>query len=745
MFLYSAIKYKNMKKILIIVLFFQVTFASAQSQISSLPVWVKGDDRVDKQDWIISKTKVPAEVYRSADNKDIILDNGLLKRTFRLQPNLACTDFSNLSSSEQLVRAVSAEAKLTIDGKDYNIGGLYGQKEKAYLKTEWIDGLTANESDFQFKTYYISSIPPYVKWKPSPARWAANKQQPTGKMVTFVFESKLPSLKGVEVSVHYELYDGIPLICKWLSVDNKGSKQIKLNKVINEVLAIHEEESSVAGTTSQMKTPHGIYVESNYAYNNAMNARLSDQTTNWKADSTYTSQVNYDLKTPCLLEVYPPVGPGVELAAGQSFKSIRTNELLLDGYDRERNGLAQRIMYRTIAPWATQNPIYLFLKSFDEKVFKNAVDQCAAAGYEMIIFSFGTGFNMEDPSEQNIKYCRDMADYAHSKGIQIGGYSLLASRQINDEDDVIDPKTGKPDVHAAYGHSPCLGSKWGLEYFRKLKEFYKKTGFDEFDQDGAYPGDVCASTKHPGHKGLDDSQWAQIELQKGFYRWCAENGIFVNTPDWYFLDGGSKCALGYREVNFSLPRAQQIILNRQNIYDATWEKMPSMGWGFVPLTEYHGGGAAATLEPLSEHLYAYEQLMMQYFGSGIQACYLGTRIYDTDETKRLVVKVIDWYKKYRTILNSQIIHLRRPDGIEWDGILHVDPFGKEKGLAMLYNPQNEVIRRRIKLPLYYTGLTKKALIREKEGKMVSYTLDRDKCVTLEVDIPANGYTWFVIE
>lgn len=733
-----------MRKILVILLLLQGNFLFAQYQISSLPVWKKGQELTVPQDWLLVNTSKKAEVYRSADEKDIILDNGLLKRSFRLQPNLACTDFTNLSNNQQMLRAVSPEAKLTIDGKIYNIGGLYGQSEKAYLKNEWIDTLKSGQADFQYKSFNISPISPYVKWKLN-NRWAASKQQPTGKMLTLTFESNQSNLKGIIVHINYELYDGIPLICKWLSVENKGQKLIKLNKVINEILAAHEEESAVAGSTDLMKVPHGIYVESNYAFNDSMTARLSDQTTHWKTDSTYTSQVSYFLNTPCLLEVYPPIGPGVELKPGQDFKSIRTNELLLDSYDRERNGLAQRMMYRKIAPWATQNPIYLFLKSFDRQVFEKAVDQCVKVGYEMIIISFHTGFNMEDLSDKNIQYCKSLADYAHSKGIQIGGYSLFSSRRINDEEDVIDPKTGKADKGAMYDKAPCLGSNWGLDYLRRLKEFMKKTGFDEFDHDGAYPGDLCASTKHPGHKGLDDSQWAQMELQKEYYRWCAENGIFVNTPDWYFLDGGSKCALGYREVNFSLPREQQIMLNRQNIFDATWEKMPSMGWGFVPLTEYHGGGAAATLDPMSEHLDAYEQLMMQYFGSGIQACYLGTRLYDTDKSKDLVANVVGWYKKYRTILNSDIIHLRRADGRDWDGIMHVNPFLKEKGLVMLYNPLNEPMTRKIKLPLYYTGLDKKAKIREKEGKVRSYTLDRDRNVAYDVTIPAKGYTWLVIE
>ena len=106
-------------------------------------------------------------------------------------------------------------------------------------------------------------------------------------------------------------------------------------------------------------------------------------------------------------------------------------------------------------------------------------------------------------------------------------------------------------------------------------------------------------------------------------------------PDFYILSGTSKVGIGYREVNWSLPRAQQLMLGRQNIYDGTWLRTPSMGWTFVPLTEYHGGGKAATLEPLSEHLEDYRAHMVQNYGSGVQACYRGPRLYDTEETRDL--------------------------------------------------------------------------------------------------------------
>ena len=694
-------------------------------------------------DWLIKPIKEKAEITIASDKKYITLNNGLVKRVFRIQPNVACIDFENLSNGQQLLRAIKAEASVTIDGRVYNIGGLYGQTENAYLQADSIDRYLAHEDDFYFSGYTITDLQAYINWKP--ATWAMNVKQPTGKTLTFIYHSHLSILKDISVLVNYELYDGIPLIVKSVTVENSSGHSIKLGRTTNEILALVEEESAVVGSPEQMKKQHGIYVETNYAFNNAMRYDLSDQTTHWLADSAYTSQVNYNYQTPCLLQIYPEKVTGVVLNPGEVFKSVRSYELLMDSYDRERRGLAIRRMYRTVAPWTTENPIFMHLVSKTDDEVYHAIDQCTATGYEALILSFGSNCDIEDTTAQNIARWKKITAYAHGKGIKIGGYSLFSSRRISDEDDVIDPKTGKPDAAAFFGNAPCLGSKWGLAYITKLKHFIAETGFDIFENDGPYPGDVCASTVHPGHLGLEDSQWKQMELQKGLYRWCSEHGVYVNAPDWYFLDGSNKIGIGYREVNFSLPRQDQKILNRQNIYDGLWEKTPSMSWGFVPLTKYQGGGAEAVLEPLSDHLQDYAQLMMQYYGAGVQACYRGPRLYDTEKTKSEVKKVIGWYKKYRTVLNSDVIHLRRADGRDWDGLMHVNATQKTRGLVMLYNPLKEKITRTIKLPLYYTGLTQKAKIKEKDGVASTYVLGRDYTVKLHFTLRPGSYTWFVIE
>ena len=691
-------------------------------------------------DWLIQPIQQKANI--NIQDNYIELNNGLAKRIFFIGPNLACIDYTNLSNGQQLLRSIEPEARVVIDGQMYNIGGLIGQTEKAYLIKGSEKKLLSDNNAFQFKGYHIDTIAHYIQWKS--ATWNSNKKQAKGKSIRFDFIAPNNHLSNLTISVHYNLYDGIPLITKWIEIKNNGEQKVKINRVVNEVLGLVEEESAVVGKPEVMKKQHGIYVETNYAFNNAMRYDISDQTTHWKIDSSYTSQVNYNYETPCLLEIYPERAPGIELAKGETFTSVRTNELLMDSYDRQRRGLMLRKMYRTIAPWTTQNPIFMHLVSKNDEEVKAAIDQCVATGYEAVILSFGSHLNMEDSSQKNIIKWKTLADYAHQKNILLGGYSLFSSRRISDADDVIDIKTGKPGG-AFFGNAPCFGSKWGLAYRDKIKYFFKQTGFDIWENDGPYPGDVCASTVHPGHKGYDDSQWRQMEIQKDLYKWLNERGVYINAPDWYFLDGTHKIAVGYREVNFSLSRAQQKIINRQNIHDGTIEKTPSMGWGFVPLTKYQGGGEDAVLEPLQDHLEDYEQLMMQYYGAGVQACYRGPRLYDTDKTRVKVQSVIDWYKKYRSILNADMIQLRRADGRDWDGWLHVDPALPQKGLMMLFNPTNETITRTIQLPLYYTGLKDKATIAAKGNTSTIYTMNRAYETSFSFTLAPGAYEWFTIE
>jgi hypothetical protein len=892
-------------------------------------------------DWLVNPSSFKARVASDPSKNQLVLDNGLVRRTLVLAPNAATVDYLNRVTGEQLLRAVGPEARVTLNGTTYAVGGLSGQPTMNFLKPEWFDALQADPAAYRFADWKEVPLAPRLEWKKRPA-WLARDLPwpPPGKQVTLRFlapaqapdeltgktlfderfltklaagwqthvsaknprssfcnEGKpgeiytpvetavyaerawptaaasvevkldtgddtqtnawgpglalvspagtiafitrpnqrcydlngqlstekfdrskpvylrvrltkttavceasqdgasfkrigrlpLPQLPvalrvgrvgrnglGVddesatseplvrchisqvtiraaeaagtvaaprtdlpEIQLHYAIYDGIPLMEKWLTLHNRSNTPVRINKTVVETLKIAENESSVE-ENPRWESPN-LYVETDYACANMTAKGANQRTVRFGPDPDYHTQVNFEEKTPALLEVAPEFGPDIDLAPNNTFTSIRAFELLLDSSERERRGLAQRRMYRTIAPWTQENPVMVHLISSEPATIRGIIDQGAEVGVEMIILSFGSGMNLENTDAKYQATYKELADYAATKGIVLGAYSLLASRGAATAAD----NCRGPGNRVRYGVMPCLGAKWGQDYLTQLKSFITQTGFAILEHDGSYPGDTCAATDHPLHHGLEDSQWVQFQAITNFYKWCRANGIYLNIPDWYYLNGGSKCGMNYKETNWSLPRADQEIIERQNIYDGTWEKIPSMGWMMVPLTQYHGGGAAATIEPLKDHLPHYETRLANLFGAGVQACYRGPRIYDTDDTKALVKKWITFYKSHREVLDADLIHLRRPDGRDWDGFVHVNPQGKEKALAMFYNPLASEITRTIRVPLRYAGLVGMTRVSVNGASPVSLPLDRTDTLTLEVRIPAGGRRWVV--
>ena len=674
-----------------------------------------------QNDWLVQPFLQPASVTET-DNR-LIFDNALIRRIFVTSPNFATVDYTNQITGSSLLRGVKPEAVLTINGQEFEVGGLKGQPDYAYLDSDWIADLTRDENAFQFREYRVGEPETRYPWVHRRST-TSSVYPPEGMTLTVAF-SPPPSVESLQVCVHYELYRGLPVLSKWVTIHNEGQKPIQLDTLSCEILAVNEQEK------------HRLHVESDYAF-----SRM--ETTAWGPDADYKTQVDYHYQMPLLMTSRYPLGPGVLLQPGEIFRSFRTFEILHDSDDRERKGLARRKMYRTVAPQVTENPILMHVRSAEPTAVRLAIDQCAEVGFEMVIMTFGSGFNVESEDPEYISIMKGLADYAHSKSIQLGGYTLMcASRGVGEAFNCIDPDTGQPG--SRFGQSACLASAWADGYFQRVLNFMDATGMDIIETDGPYHGDVCAATTHAHHNSLADSQLRQWEACVNFYHECRARGIYINSPDQYYLNGSNKCGMGYRETNFSLPRERQILIARQNIYDATFEKTPSMGWMFVPLVEYHGGGQAATFEPLCEHLDDYEAHLSQNFGSGVIACYRGPRLYDTEETKVVVKKWVDFFKKYRPILESDLIHVHRPDGRSIDCILHANAQLNPCGLAMLYNPTRTVQEMTLKLPLYYTGLSEIAKIRKEEGVPKRYKIDRDYNVEIPIKMEPKSVSYLVIE
>ena len=203
--------------------------------------------------------------------------------------------------------------------------------------------------------------------------------------------------------------------------------------------------------------------------------------------------------------------------------------------------------------------------------------------------------------------------------------------------------------------------------------------------------------------------------------------------------------MGYNENQYSLPRWQDLSVSRQGMFDDTFHYIPTVGWMFLPIVDYHGGGAAAAFDPLSVHKVEYNWALAQYLGAGVAACYRGYHLYDSDETKTVVKSWVSFYKKYRDILTSDIIHVRRADMQSIDSFMHVNPRLTNKGLALVFNPTQETQVMNLTLPLYYTGIEHVALVAEEGRQFISYTLDRQYNIDVFVKLQPLQITWFLIQ
>ena len=111
----------------------------------------------------------------------------------------------------------------------------------------------------------------------------------------------------------------------------------------------------------------------------------------------------------------------------------------------------------------------------------------------------------------------------------------------------------------------------------------------------------------------------------------------------------------------------------------------------------------------------------------------------------MVRQCVDWYKKYRDILESDLIHGRRADGRHLDWMLHVNPNLERKGMLCVYNPTAQPISETLQVDLYYTGLKENATIQRMEAKPKTLQIGPDNKIELEVTVPAGEMVWFVLK
>ena len=103
-----------------------------------------------------------------------------------------------------------------------------------------------------------------------------------------------------------------------------------------------------------------------------------------------------------------------------SVVSFRVLEMLVGASEPERYGMARQRLTRMLAPQTMETPIYFHMTESESKNFRATVDQLAEVGFDMIFYSFGSGFNLEKAANDNttLNLLREDIAYANAKGIE---------------------------------------------------------------------------------------------------------------------------------------------------------------------------------------------------------------------------------------------------------------------------------------------------------------------------------------
>lgn len=139
-------------------------------------------------------------------------------------------------------------------------------------------------------------------------------------------------------------------------------------------------------------------------------------------------------------------GPSARLGPGLTFTSFRVLLVWGDSTEAERHGLGIRRLTRLLAPQSSEAPLFLHLTDASFWGFRKAVDQMSAVGgFDMLIFSFGSGFNLEDTSHEYLAKMKADVAYAQARGIEVGGYDLICLSRGDTPYSAISPATNQSE------------------------------------------------------------------------------------------------------------------------------------------------------------------------------------------------------------------------------------------------------------------------------------------------------------
>ena len=712
---------------------------------------------IQSEDWLVGRAPT-ASSLNLEDDGSLLLSNGLIHRRFVTTPNWATVSLQ--SASVEFIRGLAPEARLNLRCMrhqrnssrrllpyapdalagltDQNesgsspgsagqaVGGLRGQRRYAFLNLNaW--NLTAGRDDWVYVSHEVTQISARWAWTPGQRHSVAAPWPPRGLELRVHFKppARCGCGCGVRLDVVYEIYDGVPTLSKRVEAWALPSaiEPVVVETLVTEELHVAEEAKRRTHVETDFMPRKTFWAFAQVPASDPGNGSYAGKRMNyptWWLDPDYEADLHDETLhadnafTALLLQVQYPLGPWQPLHPGaRPFGFFRVFLTLFDSDDFERQSLSRRRILRTLFPQVTETPLYFYSTNATSAGIRRVADQAAAVGFEGIILSYGSGFDPSSSDHQYIERVRQDTLYCRSRGLLLGGYTLMQNPPGLEGNDYCK----SPDGATTYNtHIADFSTAFHAAYRKRIFKFLERTTMQLLETDGPYEGATCAVTNHSGFAHQNNSQVAQYQATVDFYlELKARFNTFNTVPDPYWSSGGTnKEPMGYTDQwNRGVPRTpngtrEYLELGRMYLFDGTVHKPTTMGWLAFELYR--------TPAPMHHHLHTLEEAAASYLGQGNVACYRGSELYDdaSPGVARMWKLWVAHYKAFRRILSSETVHVRRPSGSAISTTLHVNASaapGEPCAFANLFNPTDRVLTTTLDLPVYYAGLAPGATVR----------------------------------
>ena len=135
------------------------------------------------------------------------------------------------------LRALAPEGNITLSGAAFRIGGCLGDPaghSELWQTESYLANLTADPGALVYKNHSTSAPEALFPWEPR--RSAAKVEWPPRGVHLRVHFVPRAAPAGVVVCVHFELYDDLPVLRKWVSVHHEGSGKVVVDSLFYEFL-----------------------------------------------------------------------------------------------------------------------------------------------------------------------------------------------------------------------------------------------------------------------------------------------------------------------------------------------------------------------------------------------------------------------------------------------------------------------------------------------------------------------------